>query len=246
MDEKETMLARLGESARIAARTGLARYSCFLDPAQAQSAFLCAHREGVHVALWGGYQDAERVVARFSDAHEEASWPIVCLRALRNTRFASAITHRDVLGAAMALGLKRERLGDILISGEAVFLFTLEENAGYIAANLVSAGRETLGFEPVLGDVSLPEPEGRKVHDTVASLRLDAVLGAAFDLSRAQAQEAIRAGKVRLDHVEELRTDAQVDEGALISLRGTGRARLLQVGSLTRKGRIGVEIFRYV
>jgi RNA-binding protein YlmH len=126
-----------------------------------------------------------------------------------------------------------------------VYLFTMPENAAYIQANLESAGRERLAFSLAEDGVRMPEPRGREIRDTVASLRLDAVLGAAFSLSRAQAQEAVRAGKVRLNHVETLRTDASVDEGALLSLRGIGRAKLTQIGSNTRKGRVGIVLFRY-
>lgn len=232
MEENEQLLARLREGAQICARTGMARYTCFLDPALAQHAAQFAREKRVRLALWGGYDGAERAVACFYDEDEPDAWPIVCLKARRNTRFASPITHRDVLGAAMGLGLKRERIGDIVVSDTDVYLFTLEENAPYITANLESAGRETLHFERVDGEVIMPEPKGREVRDTVASLRLDAVIGAAFSLSRAQAQEAIRAGKVRVNHVEELRTDVQLDEGAMLSLRGAGRAKLTQIGSL--------------
>lgn len=245
MEENEQLLARLREGAQMTAHTGMTRYTCFLDPALAQQARMMAREARVQIDFWGGYEGAERIVARFSDFEDDGEWPVVCLRARRNTRFASPITHRDVLGAAMGLGLKRERIGDILVSDTDVFLFTLEENAPYIEANLESAGREKLRFERAEGALALPEPKGREVRDTVASLRLDAVIGAAFSLSRAQAQEAIRAGKVRLDHVEELRTDAQVNEGAMLSMRGAGRAKLTQVGSLTRKGRVGIVIFRY-
>lgn len=227
------------------ARTGMTRYTCFLDPALAQQAQALAREGRVQARFWGGYEGAERVVACFFEGEADGAWPVVCLHARRNTRFAAPITHRDVLGAAMGLGLRRERIGDILVSDADVFLFTLEENASYIEANLESAGRERLQFGRAQGDVRLPEPKGREIRDTVASLRLDAVLGAAFSLSRAQAQEAIRTGKVRLNHIEEMRTDAQVEADAMLSLRGAGRAKLVQVGSLTRKGRLGVVIFRY-
>lgn len=245
MDDNEQMLARLREGAQLTARTGLARYTCFLDPALARHAQAFAREQRIQVDFWGGYAGAERIVARFCESDADEPWPVVCLRARRNTRFASPITHRDVLGAAMGLGLKRERIGDILVSDTDVFLFTLRENAPYIEANLESAGREKLCFARVEGEMQLPEPKGREVRDTVASLRLDAVLSAAFSLSRAQAQEAIRTGKVRVDHIEELRTDVQLEEGALLSLRGAGRARLTQIGSLTRKGRVGIVLFRY-
>lgn len=205
-----------------------------------------ANTQRVGVMFWGGHDEAERVVACFGDVmdREAAAWPIVCLRARLNTRFAT-LTHRDILGAYMALGLTRERAGDIFVTPEAAFFFVLEDNADYIIANLTSAGRMKLAFSRAEGMVALPEPEGVELRDTVASLRLDAVLSTAFGLSRTKAQEAIRAGRIRLNHVEEVRVDADVKEGALLSCRGMGRARLKQVGATTKKGRIGIVCFRY-
>ena len=86
---------------------------------------------------------------------------------------------------------------------------------------------------------------GETFGAVVSSLRLDAVLAAAYHLSRSEAAEAIRAGSVKLNHLPCERTDAPVTEGALLSLRGRGRVRLAQIGGTTRKQRIGVTFFRY-
>ena len=58
--------------------------------------------------------------------------------------------------------------------------------------------------------------------------------------------ELIAAGKVNLDHIPCEKPDRQVPEGAVITARGFGKARLAQVGGLTRKGRIGIVIEKYV
>lgn len=80
---------------------------------------------------------------------------------------------------------------------------------------------------------------------TVPALRLDAVLAAGYRLSRAEAQKLIRAGLVKLDHVPELRADARVEAGSLLSARGYGRLRVDEVQGETRKGRVGLMLFRY-
>lgn len=91
----------------------------------------------------------------------------------------------------------------------------------------------------------MPPPRGETFGAVVSSLRLDAVLAAAYHLSRSEAAEAIRTGSVKLNHLPCERTDAPVPEGALLSLRGRGRVRLAQIGGTTRKQRIGVTFFRY-
>jgi len=79
----------------------------------------------------------------------------------------------------------------------------------------------------------------------VASLRLDAVLSAAFGMSRTKAAELIAAGRVSFNHQVCLRTDKEVDEDSLLSVRGLGRAKLLEIGSVSRKGRSFIKIGVY-
>jgi len=81
--------------------------------------------------------------------------------------------------------------------------------------------------------------------DTVASPRLDAVLGAAFGLSRTKAVELIAASRVDVDGQPCQKPAKELREGALISVRGIGRARLLEIGGTSKKGRLFIKIGRY-
>ena len=79
----------------------------------------------------------------------------------------------------------------------------------------------------------------------VSSLRLDAVLAAAFSLSRAEAARLINQGRALVNQAETLRVDYTVPEHALLSLRGTGRVRLEEIAGETKKGRIALRLFVY-
>ena len=81
--------------------------------------------------------------------------------------------------------------------------------------------------------------------DTVASLRLDAVLSAAFGLSRTKAAELIAAGRVDLGDSPCLKPAKDLVEGAVFSVRGFGRAKLLEIGGKSRKGRVFIKIGLY-
>ena len=237
----------LESAARLAADKGLRRFTRFLDPAQAKEAEAIARGAGARLACWGGYERAERVIACFhaeGDAPSRDEFPVVCLQSGYNARFCS-LSHRDLLGAFMALGLTRACVGDIIIEDANVILFATEQTAGFIAEGLTGAGKAALHFKPFDETPPIPEPQGTSFSAVVSSLRLDAVLAAAYRLSRAGAAEQIRAGLVKLDHLPCERVDAQVAQGAMLSLRGRGRVRLTSVDGMTRKQRIGVTFFRY-
>ena len=104
---------------------------------------------------------------------------------------------------------------------------------------------QILFFKQDLEELPAKQEELTIKTDTVASLRLDAVLCAAFGLSRTKAAELTAAGRVNLDHQPCLQPAKELSEGALLSVRGVGRAKLLEAGGVSRKGRIFVRIGLY-
>ena len=234
-------------AARFACEKGIARYTRFLDPVQEAEARQIAYDCGVVFASWGGYEQAERKIGCFLPWGEEAlrvNFPLVTLHSRYSSKFCS-LSHRDLLGAFMALGLTRDSIGDIIIVDSDIYLFVVEQVADFILQGMTSAGKAALHFKRVEGEVSVPEPQGTAFHDTLSSMRLDAVLAGAYRLSRTESSALIRGGLVKLNHIPCERVDAAVEEGALLSVRGKGRVRLQSIEGLTRKQRIGVTFFRY-
>lgn len=206
-----------------------------------------AHEAGVSYRAFGGFPDAERQMVGFfvGDEIEAWQWPITCLKLAWNPKYGS-VGHRDLLGALMAQGIERACTGDIALAGDCAYLYVVPEVAGYLMANMDSAGRAKLSVEQVaLPEAGLEPPKGQHIRVTAPSLRLDALLSEGCRLSRAQAQQLILRGLVKLNHMEQLRCDARVSEGDLISARGHGRIRVEQVQGETKKGRIGVILFKY-
>ena len=241
--EDEQLMRRLDELAARAARTGIPCYTPFLSPAEAQWAQASANRQRVNLSLQGGYEDAERCIACFWDDEAPDDFPLAALEL--TWPHQSAPGHRDVLGSAMGLGLKRSCMGDIVLLDDAGYLFAERQIAQHIEQTLLSAGRIRLQVRMLDEWPQLEPPAGEEVHDTVHSLRLDAVVAAGFNLSRGDAADLIAAGHVKLRHLPTERTDARVQEGDAISARGYGRLVVEEVGAPTKKGRLPLRLTRY-
>lgn len=235
---------RMDELAERAARTGIPQVAWFLSPAERAQAEICARQAGVMLHACGGTPDAERQVIAFCEDDTAPDWPIVCLRATWHARYG-APTHRDFLGAVMALGIGREKVGDLFVGEGEAHMFVLREMADYIAAGLERTGNTPLRVQALDAWPELSAAQGEQIRATVASPRLDAILGAAWNLSRTRAVELVSAGRVQVDHQQELRPDRQLAAGAVLSVRGMGRARLEEIGGTTRKGRIAVTLSRH-
>lgn len=157
-----------------------------------------------------------------------------------------ALSHSDYLGALMGLGLKRTVIGDILVREDGADIIVLTDIADFLMNTFASAGRSHLSLERLpIEALRLPERTVTEIHDTVASLRLDALLAAAFRLPRGKAADAIRQGLVFVDHLEATKADMPIEEGAELVIRHKGKVRLAEVGGRSRKDRINVTFEKY-
>lgn len=237
---------RLCDLADNTARTNRQSSTAFLTPAESAEAMkFCRTRHDVTYLFSGGFDGAERVRLFFlPDYISEEDFPLdENITAIHAKCPFGNPSHRDWLGSLMGLGIKREAVGDIFALGDEGYILCTPQIAGFICDNLTKIGRFGVKCQKVsLSDIRVPEPVFDVVSGTVASLRADTVLSLAFGISRTKAAELIRDGKFSLDHVEETSPSREICEGALLSLRGYGRARLAGIGGMSKKGRQFIEI----
>ena len=190
--------------------------------------------------FWGGTPDAERAV----DDYRE-NGPVACLRAAFFEE--NAVGHRDMLGALMGCGIRREAVGDLCLQPRQCDLFVTAELAPYLLDNLTSAGRAHLTLTRIAPSQADRPPQAlQELRVTVSSPRLDSVISAAFHLSRGSAADAVAAGRVNLNDLTCLKPDRAVQENDTVSVRGLGKLRVLALGGLTKKGRLALTLGKYL
>ncbi|MDK2854965.1 MAG: hypothetical protein PWQ86_178 [Bacillota bacterium] len=253
-EERKFLEARLEDMAAWVRRTGRARSTPFLDPAEVAHATRYLERKApdLRFALSGGYADAERRVLLLCpeyldpEAELSAAPPFAALLLTWPARFY-ALRHRDLLGAILGLGIKREQVGDILVEEERAQVLVLKEIAPYIAGNLKSAGRAPVNVAPLpLAELTPPPRRVKEIRTTLASPRLDSIVAAAFGLSRTKAVPIITGERVEVNFEPVTDPAFPVPPGAILSVRGLGRARLVELGGTTKKGRVVAILERYL
>ena len=240
---EELLRRRFQELAERSFRQDRPLFTGFLSPAEAQWALMAGKKAQVFTVLDGGYPDAERVIACFSPEDEVPEFPMDALELRWPHQRAPA--HRDILGSVMGLGLERHCIGDIVLEADRAILFCEHSMAEHLRDSLLSAGRIRLQTALLSELPELAPPEGTEWRDTVASPRLDAVVASGCRLSRSKAADLINGGQVKLRHLPTQRTDAQVEAGDMISVRGFGRLQVQEVGSPTRKGRYPLKMLLF-
>lgn len=196
-----------------------------------------------NVLLFGGFETAERRMGAFGEKAGKLPFPIRCIEIEPlSQKFADDLTHRDFLGSVLALGLKREKVGDLLVRENSGFLFCAETAAEYIAENLKQVKHTDVRCR-VLAE--LPEEEAEAPEEesiVVASLRLDALIAAVFHLSRSDSAELFLAHRVFVNGRLTENNSFQPKTGDVISVRSLGRFLFGGENHETKKGRKAVSI----
>jgi len=248
--EGEETVVKLVDLAEAVQKNQKFRASGFLDPyGQEIAETVAANYQGIRVDFEGGYQGAERARAIF--VHEDfpgtpAGFDIDCLEAKWNGQFAR-LSHRDVLGALMGLGIERDCLGDLLVTADAVKIICDTKMADYLLLNLTQIGAVSVSCERVGLDTIAPKEERcKEIRATVASLRVDSIAASGFGSSRSRAAADIAADKLKLNWQPVKNASQTVKEGDVLSMRGRGRLEVAEVRGQTKKGRTVVVLKRYL
>lgn len=248
-DKEEVLLsARLEDALRLCRDRYRPQFVGFLDERQRGLAETLERRLGdASLCFYGGHEEAERVMAGFFPAFmepEEEAFPIAPLSF--RYRKGVSLQHRDFLGALLSCGIRRDKIGDILCGDGLTVVFVDAEIAPFLCDQIRMVRSEGVAVVRGVEGALSPTRQFRELRDTVASPRLDAVVRAAVGVSREEAARRIEAGLVSLNHKPCDSVSAVVQEGDVLSIRGSGRFRVTELGPPTRKGRLFLTLHKYI
>lgn len=243
------LAARLLDAADAAVRNHKYKVSEFLDPHGCSIAeTIAAHYPRLTLVLAGGYQGAERQKAAFvnEEFRGQPDFAVEALTVTWDERYYQ-LTHRDVLGALMGLGVKREVLGDIIMQGPSSQIIADSAMIAFIERELTTIGAAPVTRTPLaLADIAAREEKVKEIRTTVPSLRLDVVAAAGFGVSRSRMADELETDRLKVNW-QPVKSGAQsVKVGDVISMRGRGRVEVEEVLGQTKKGRISILLKRFM
>lgn len=155
--------------------------------------------------------------------------------------------HRNYLGALIKLGLKREKIGDIIVREDGADIIVSSDIENFLLTNLKDLTRfQSAKIEKVeLEEIAVVEEEPQIIKINVPSMRLDCIVGELARCSRSNANILLNTERVFVDFKEELRGTRQIKENEMITIRGKGRFKILKVLGNTRSGRINLEVQKW-
>ncbi|OZM58518.1 RNA-binding protein [Lottiidibacillus patelloidae] len=211
----------------------------FLDPREQKIlSDLIGKNDEIKVSFWGGASFVERKRAIIYPSYYEVSTSdFMCTSFKVNyaTKFVS-IEHRNVLGSLMSLGVKREKFGDVIIEEETVQFVIDTQISDYVKVNLNKIGKASVKLIEVDSEeLAKGQEQWHEVTATVSSLRLDAILSEVYKLSRQKIVPLIKSGATKVNWKVIEQPSYECKENDLLSVRGFGRAKILEINGKTKK-----------
>lgn len=249
MNEQELCKKRLIDLSKQADFKEIVTFSDFLNLNEQNIYHIALKELYTQTKSFGGYDGAERqMIAFIPDAlYYEWVYPIKCIHIVpKYPKFAEKLTHRDVLGALMNLGIERSRLGDILCLEDDYYVFCDEDIFPFIISELskirhtlVELSEET-EYKHLQANIHLEEK-----YDMIASNRIDCIIAKAFHLSRSESAELLAAEKVFINGKCITNCNQSCENGAIVSVRGKARFIFEDCNSTSKKGKLRVKFSFY-
>ena len=249
MNEQELCKKRLIDLSKQADFKGIVTFSDFLNLNE-QNIYHTASKElYTKTEIFGGYDGAERqMIAFIPDALcYEWDYPIKCIHIVpKYPKFAEKLSHRDVLGALMNLGIERSRLGDILCLEDDYYVFCDVDILPFIMLELnkirhtmVDLTEET-EYQHLQANIQFEER-----FDMIASNRIDCIIAKAFHLSRSESAQLLASEKVFINGKCIMNCNQSCENGAIVSVRGKARFVFEDCNTTSKKGKLRVKFSFY-
>ena len=187
-----------------------------------------------------------RVLTKYFEENPESS-PICLLDVVIPPAEHKTLGHRDYLGALMGEGIKREKVGDILVHEKGAQIIVASELADYLAENFRQVGSASvLAKKAPISALNSTEIRTISLKFTVSSPRIDNIVSGVFGISRKDAVSAISHGKVFVSGREISKPDFALKGGEKIVLRGKGKAIYNGVTGTSKKGKVYINVEKYI
>lgn len=148
----------------------------------------------------------------------------------------------------MKLGIKREKIGDILVFEDGADIVCCNEISKYILNSLPQLKRFSKSKIEKLNITNIRKPEIKKEQKriTVSSLRIDNIISEIVNCSRNESSKILEDQRVMVNYEVETKNSKIIKEDDIIVIRGKGKFRIFEILGETKKGKIAINVEHYI
>ena len=255
--EDKLLISKMFDKLELSNRKNKVEYMDFLDLSQQKLLRKILNSEKMkNYIFYGVIENAERKILLFypeklSDLIKnniKSILPIKCIRIKLPKEMYGKYSHRNYLGGLIKLGIKREKIGDILVFEDGADIIILEEIEKFLLANLGTLTRfnKSLIESIELDNIREKKINKQEINIIVPSLRIDAVISDILKTSRGKVDELLKEGRVFLNYEDIYKATKQVKEKDILVIRGKGKFEIGSTDGMTKNGRLRMKVIKFI
>lgn len=252
--EDKILLSKILDKSKFCLEKNKIETTDFLDLAQKQLVIKFLNLQKItNYIFYGGFEDAERTMLVFYPVKIENiikenkfdfNTMISVIRISLPNELNGTYEHRNYLGALIKLGIKREKIGDIIVNNDGADIIIHPEIEKFVLANLTQLTRfSKSNIDKIkLKDIRKVDTQKEKMTIIVSSMRLDNIVSELAKCSRNKANEFINGERTFINFEVYTKNSKEVKENDIITIRGKGRFKIVKIIGNTKKGKFMVEV----
>ncbi len=253
-EDTKLLEAKINDQYQFAISKNKITHTDFLNQAQKRLAekFLQENKIQNYMFFGGNGQDSERNILlffpeKFSQEmvikNYEKILSVLKIHLPRELEYE----HRIYLSGLMKLGIKREKVGDILDYPNGADIIVLNEVADFLENSLPELTRfKSAKIERIsIFDVQPKLQEFEEFSIIVSSMRLDNFVAELARTSRTKATEIMNEQRVLVNYEIETKFSRKISAKDVINIRGKGKFLVGEIERQTRSEKLVVQIKKY-
>ncbi len=232
-EEDRILVAKLLDKISLVEKQNKVQITFFLSPIELQTLKDILNVIGYkNFSIYGASKNAQRNIIilfpnKLTDIFEINAFNYnticSCIRILNSSN--EKYDHKIYLGGLMKLGVKREKIGDIIVYENGADIVISKDVEKFLLSNLSELKRfKKSSIEVIkLEEIVKKDQEYKECKIIISSLRLDNVVSELSRTSRSKAIEMLKQEKVFLNYRNEDKQTKLVKQGDFITIRGIGK-----------------------
>lgn len=194
--------------------------------------------KGVKINVYKPNKDSEKVILYIDNPIEISLFEIISYDILK---------HQDIMGALMNLGVSSSSFGDIIITDNKYYFYSLSTLDNELLNNLNKIGKYSVKLKKVpLETLSNYERKYETKTLLTSSLRLDKIISLIAKVNREKASSLIKNKEVRVNYEFVTKGTYNLKEGDIFSIHRLGKYKLIGIKNKTKNDKLIVEYIKYI
>ncbi|MFR2535353.1 MAG: YlmH/Sll1252 family protein [Clostridia bacterium] len=148
----------------------------------------------------------------------------------------------------MKLGIKREKIGDILVGKDGADILLCPDILKFVENHITTLTRfQKANIEEIsIKSIRKVEIEKIEITITVASMRIDGIVSELLHCSRSKANEILMQERIFVNGVLICKSSKEVKVNDFITIRGKGKFQIIEQAGTTKKGNLLVKVQKWI